>query len=96
MCSNKTTTYYDFLPPPNLSLTFMLFNILAISYKNYLILLAICLRVVRVWIMLEKLSHICHDGLLIRLFNIHIYRKKHKHIQLIVLPIYIYTYHFIL
>lgn len=42
---------------------------------NYLILLPVCLRLVRVWVMLEELSHICHDGFLIRLVHVHVYRK---------------------
>lgn len=42
--------------------------------QKYLILLSISLGVVGVWVVLEKLSHVCHDGFLVRLVNIHIYR----------------------
>lgn len=44
--------------------------------RKYLILMSIPLRLVGVWVMFEKLSHVRHDGLLIRLVHIHIYRAK--------------------
>lgn len=44
---------------------------------NYLILLSIGLRVVGVRVVLEELSHICHDGFLIWFVYIHIYRATH-------------------
>lgn len=35
-------------------------------------MLSISLRVVGVWVVLEELGHICHDGFLIWLVHIHI------------------------
>lgn len=43
--------------------------------KGYLILLSVSLGVVRVWVVLKKLSHIRHNGFLVRLVHVHIYNK---------------------
>ncbi len=51
---------------------------------KYLILLSISLRVVGVWVVLEELSHIRHDGFLIWLVYIHICRARqtcHAHLM---------------
>lgn len=45
----------------------------------YLVLLSLRLRVVWVRVVLEKLSHICHDGFLIWLVYVHVYRHTHTH-----------------
>ena len=54
--------------------SFMYHKIVHFPKQKYLILLSISLGVVGVRVVLEKLSHICHDGFLVRLVNIHIYR----------------------
>lgn len=43
--------------------------------KSYLIMLPVGFRVVRVGVVLEELSHVGHDGLLIRFIYVHILRN---------------------
>lgn len=48
----------------------------------YLIVLSIGFRVVRVGVVLEELSHVGHDGLLIRFIHVHILRNAAQRIHI--------------
>lgn len=49
---------------------------------TYLIVLSIGFRVVGAGVVLEELSHVGHDGFLIRLVHVHIYRETQRRTHL--------------